>query len=140
MPDAANLKRSAGFNISDGTNTLGCVLSWNLNTEAQEVEISCLGDTTGDPPVIQEQYIVTSINNTFEFSGQSLFDDSGQSTIRTASRTGAEVTLEARYYDGSGYDLTGYVLSYSESGSKEQFSEEFTANMRVNEVTEVAAS
>lgn len=140
MPNAADLKRSAGFNISDGTNTVGCVLSWNLNTEAQEVEISCLGDTAGDPPVIEEQYIVTSVNNTFEFTGQSLFDDAGQSAIRTASRTGAELTLEARYYNGSGYDLTGPILSYSESGSKEQFSEEFTANMRVNSITDVAAT
>ena len=99
MPDR---KRAAGFTIMVSTNEVGCITGWELNLEAQEEEISCLGDTIGDPPVIAENYLVTSINRTASVTGVSLFDDDGQNALFTAANTGANITLEYRYYNGSG--------------------------------------
>lgn len=140
MPNPADIRRAAGFTISDGTNTIGCVDGWELNLEANETEISCLGDTSGSPPVIDEQFIITSIGRTAALSGRSLLNDAGQNAVFTAANTGAEITLEYRYFDGSGYDLTGSFQNFNFTGSKDQFAESFTAQFRVNTLVEVAAS
>lgn len=133
-------KRSAGFNITVGSDTIGCITGWELSTEVNEEEISCLGDTVGDPPVVQQIYEATNVNHTASLSGKSVFDDAGQSAVENAADTGATVTLEYRYYDGSGYDLTGYFTSYSVTGDKDTFSEDFSGEFRVNDKTIVTAS
>lgn len=135
----AEQKRSAGFTIHIGTDEVGCVTGWELGLEANEEEISCLSDTVGNPPVIEEKYIVTSVNKTAALNGVSLFDDAGQNALFTAANTGATVSLEYRYYDGSGFDLEGQFQSFSLTGSKDQFAETFTGQFRVNELTEVSA-
>jgi|SRR5690625_2330183 len=135
----AEQKRSAGFNITIGTDEVGCITGWELGLEANEQEIACLSDTVGNPPVIEEKYIVTSVNKTSSVTGVSLFDDDGQNALFTAANAGTVVTLEYRYYDGSGYDLEGHFQSFNLTGSKDQFAETFTGQFRVNELTEVAA-
>ena len=135
----ANERRVAGFSISDGTNDIGRILGYSLSTEVSEEEVSGLGDTVSDPPVISEQYLATSVGKTAALNGISIIDDSGQSAVETAAETGDEMTLEYRYDDGSGYDLTGFFTSHEKTGEKPD-TEKFSAEFRVNTKTSVAAS
>lgn len=135
MPN--NKKRTAGATVKIGQDVVGCLTGWDFTTEVGEAEVSCLDDTVGSPPVIEEQYKPQSVNYTGSVEGVSIFNDPGQSAIENAADTGAVVTLEFRYYNGSGYDFTGFFTNYNYSGSKDDFAEQFTAEMRINEKVEV---
>lgn len=128
-------KRSAGFSITLGSDVIGCLTGWEIATEVSEEEVSCLGDTVGDPPIIEENYLPTTVGHTGSVEGVSVFNDAGQSAVENAADTGAIVTIEARYYDGSGYDLTGFFTSYSVTGSKDQFAETFSGELRITQKT-----
>jgi|SRR5699024_3249804 len=132
MAQPANKKRTAGASVTIGTDEIGCLTGWDFTTETGEAEVSCLGDTVGDPPVIKQTYEPQSVNYTGSVEGVSIFNDAGQAAVENAADTGAEVTIEFRYYDGSGYDFTGFFTSYNFSGSKDDFAESFTAEMRIN--------
>lgn len=133
-------KRTAGFNVTIGTDVVGCITGWDMETSVSEEDVSCLGDTVGDPPIVQQQFLPTQVEHTASVTGRSIFDDAGQSAIETAADAGSTVTLELRYYDGSGYDIEGYFTSYSISGDQDQFAETFTGEFRVIDKTIVTAS
>jgi len=132
-------KRTAGAAVTIGTDEVGCLTGWDFTTEVGETEVSCLSDTVGNPPVIEQTYEPQSVNYTGSVEGMSVFSDAGQSAIEAAADSGAEVTLEFRYYDGSGYDFTGFFTSYNFTGSKDDFAETFTAEMRINSKEPVSA-
>jgi hypothetical protein len=135
----ANERRVAGFTISDGTNDVGRILGYSLSTEVSEEEVAGLNDTVGDPPIISEQYIATSVGKTASLNGISIINDDGQSAVETAAETGDTMTLEYRYEDGSGYDLEGFFTSHEKTGEKPD-TEKFSAEFRVNSKTEVTTS
>ena len=136
---ATGKKRVAGADVTIGTDAVGCLTGWEFTTDVSEEEVSCLSDTVGDPPIVENKYLPTNVERTGTVEGVSLFDDAGQSAVETAAESGTEVTIEFRYYDGSGYDYDAYFTSYSVSGSKDDFAETFTADLRINNKTEVTA-
>lgn len=133
-------KRTAGFNVTIGTDLVGCITGWDLETSVSEEDVSCLGDTVGDPPIVEQQFLPTQVEHTASVTGRSIFSDAGQDALEAAADAGTEVTLELRYYDGSGYDITGYFTSWSKTGDQDQFAETFTGEFRVTNKTEVVAS
>src|SRR5699024_7815344 len=136
---ATGKKRVAGADVTIGTDAVGCLTGWEFTTDVSEEEVSCLSDTVGDPPIVENKYLPTNVERTGMVEGVSLFDDTGQSDMGTAAGSRIEVTIELRYYDGSGYDYGGYFTSYSVSGSKDDFWETFTADVHINNKTEVTA-
>ncbi len=139
-------KRVAGFNVSDGTNTLANVTSYEINTEISEEEVAGLGDTVGTPPIISEKYLAVSVGKTASMSGVVFTGEGSSGTGPTDAEleafidnaeTGAEMTLEYRYNDTSGYDLTGFFTSFNLTGDKGEATEKYTGTFRVNTKTNV---
>lgn len=139
-------KRVAGFNVSDGTNTLANVTSYEINAEISEEEVGGLGDTVGTPPILSEKYLAVSVGKTASLSGV-VFDGGGSTgdgptdaeleAFITNAETGAVMTLEYRYTDDSGYDLQGFFTSFNLTGDKGEATEKYTGNFRVNTKTTV---
>lgn len=144
MPETE--KRVAGFNVSDGTNTLANVTSYEINAEISEEEVAGLGDTVGTPPIISEKYMAVSVGKTASISGV-VFTGEGSSgtgptdealdSFISNAETGAEMTLEYRYTDDSGYDLEGFFTSFNLTGDKGEATEKYTGNFRVNSKSNV---
>ena len=139
-------KRVAGFNVSDGTNTLANVTSYEIASEVSEENVSGLGDTVGTPPIISEQYFATSVGQTASISGIVFTgegssgtgpDDASIQAFRSNAETGAEMTLEYRYTDSSGYDLTGFFTNFTYTGDVGEATEKYSASFRVNSKTDV---
>lgn len=138
-------RRVAGFNVSDGTNTLANVTSYEINTEVSEEEIAGLGNTVGSPPIIAEKYLAISVGKTASISGVVFGatanpngpDDTALKAFRGNAETGAEMTLEYRYTDSSGYDLTGFFTSFNYTGDKGEATEKYTGQFRVNTKADV---
>ena len=139
-------RRVAGFEVSDGTNTLANVLGYEITSEISEEEVSGLGDTVGSPPIISEKYLAQSVGKTASVNGI-VFDGGGTSgdgptdaeleAFITNAETGAEMTLEYRYNDGSGYDWTGFFTNFSLTGDKGEATEKYSGEFRVNTKTSV---
>lgn len=139
-------KRVAGFTIGDGTNTFANITSYEINTEISEEEVAGLNDTVGSPPILSESYLAVSVGRTASLSGVAFSGDgtsgSGPSSAAIQAflgnaETGAELTLEYRYNDDSGYDLTGFFQSFNFTGDKGEATEKFSGTFRVNDKTEV---
>src|SRR5690625_1147370 len=130
---ASGKRRVAGASIKDADdNTIGCITGWTLTINQDEAEVSCLSDTQGSPPVIQKKFKPNGSDTTYSLEGVSIFNDAGQSALRQTAIDGSEVTLQFRYYDGSGANYTGFATNYEESGSKDDFAETFSADFRIN--------
>lgn len=138
-------RRVAGFTVSDGTNTLANVLGYEITSEISEEEVSGLGDTVGTPPIISEKYLAQSVGKTASIngivfvgaaSGDSPVDAELAAFISNAE-TGASMTLEYRYTDTSGYDLTGFFTNFTLTGDKGEATEKYTGTFRVNTKTDV---
>ena len=139
-------RRVAGFEVSDGTNTLANVLGYEITSEISEEEVSGLGDTVGTPPIISEKYLALSVGKTAAINGI-VFTGGGTSgdapidtelsAFITNAETGATMTLEYRYTDGSGYDLAGFFTNFSLTGDKGEATEKYSATFRVNTKTAV---
>lgn len=139
-------KRVAGFTIGDGTNTFANITSYELNTEVAEEEVSGLNDTVGSPPILSEKYLAVSVGRTASMSGVSFTGDGTSGTGPSSAaiqaflanaETGAVITAEYRYTDGSGYDLEGFFTSFNFTGDKGEATEKFSGTFRVNSKTEV---
>lgn len=139
-------KRVAGFTVGDGSNTLANVTSYSISSEVSEEEVSGLNDTVGSPPIISEKYLAQSVGQTASVSGIVFTgegssgtgpDDASLQTFRSNAETGAEMTLEYRYTDSSGYDLTGFFTSFEYTGDKGEATEKYTGEFRVNSKTDV---
>lgn len=144
MPETE--KRVAGFSVSDGTNTLAQITSYEINSEISEEEVAGLGDTVGTPPIISEKYLAVSVGKTASgsgivFTGEGSSgtgpDDAALKAFRANAETGATMTLEYRYTDTSGYDLEGFFTSFNYTGDKGEATEKFTYTFRVNTKTDV---
>lgn len=140
MPITPQRQKVAGFTAALGGDDIAVILGYELATEVSEEEVSGLEDTVGDPPIISEQYMAQSVGKTASINGISVVDDTGQSAVETAASTGAVVTLEYRYYDGSGYDLEGFFTNHTRTGDKGETTEKFSGSFRVNSKTDVPAS
>lgn len=132
--------------MSDGTNTLANVTSYEISSEISEEEVSGLADTVGSPPIISEKYLAVSVGKTASVSGIVFTgegtsgtgpDDAALQAFRSNAETGAEMTLEYRYTDASGYDLTGFFTSFSYTGDKGEATEKYTGEFRVNTKADV---
>ena len=139
-------KRVAGFNVSDGTNTLANITSYDINVSVSEEEVSGLGDTVGSVPIISEKYMAVSVGKTASLAGVVYTGEGSSGTGPTdasleafidKAETGGEMTLEYRYDDASGYDLTGFFTEFSLTGDKGEATEKYTGNFRVNTKTDV---
>lgn len=144
MPEVE--KRVAGFTVGDGTNTLANVTSYELNTEVSEEEVAGLSDTVGDPPIISEKYLAISVGRTASISGIVYTgdetsgagpDSAAQEAFQSNAETGAVLTLEYRYEDATGYDLSGFFTSYNKTGDKGEATEKYSGTFRVNSVTRI---
>lgn len=141
-------RRVAGFEVSDGTNTLANVLGYEITSEISEEEVAGLGDTVGDPPIISEKYLSQSVGKTSAINGI-VFTGGGTTgdtptdaelkAFITNAETGGTMTLEYRYEDGSGYDLAGFFTNFTLTGDKGAATEKYSGSFRVNTKTEVAA-
>jgi len=143
---AESEKKVAGFNVSDGTNTLANVTSYEIASEISEEEVAGLGDTVGSPPIISEKYLAVSVGKTASVSGIVFTgegssgtgpDDDSLQAFRTNAETGASMTLQYRYTDDSGYDLTGFFTNFTYTGDKGEATEKYSASFRVNTKTDV---
>lgn len=139
-------RRVAGFEVSDGTNALANILGYEIASEISEEEVAGLGDTVGDPPIISEKYLAQSVGKTANingivFSGGGVTGDgptdAALSSYITNAETGAAMTLEYRYNDGSGYDLNGFFTNFTLTGDKGEATEKYSGSFRVNSKTAV---
>src|SRR5699024_7378731 len=106
---ATGKKRVAGADVTIGTDAVGCLTGWEFTTDVSEEEVSCLSDTVGDPPIVENKYLPTNVERTGTVEGVSLFDDAGQSAIEAAAESGTDVIIEFGYYEGWGYDYDAYI-------------------------------
>lgn len=133
-------RKVAGFTATIGEDEIAAILGYEINTEISEEEVSGLEDTVGDPPIISETYLAQSVGRTAAINGISVVDDDGQAAVETAAETGAEVTLEYRYDDGTGFDLTGHFTNHTRTGDKGEVTEKFSGTFRVNSKDNVTGS
>lgn len=139
-------RRVAGFEVSDGTNTLANVLGYEITSEISEEEVAGLGDTVGDPPIISEKYLSQSVGKTASINGIVFTGGGASGDGPTAAElkafidnaeTGATMTLEYRYNDGAGYDLEGFFTNFTLTGDKGEATEKYSGTFRVNTKSEV---
>jgi hypothetical protein len=133
-------RRTAAMTASVGGSTIARLTSFGNSISVTEEMVSGTGNTTTGDNAIKEVYVPVSVGETANLGGVGMLTDAGRSAVKTATRDATEaVIIEHRYDDGSGTDYTGFFTNYEQTAELPNV-ERFTAQFRVNAVTEVAAT
>lgn len=127
----------AGSAITLDTVTVGKVTSWTDTTSVSEELVSGSEDVVGTSPnqIIKEKYRPTSQGVTANVEGVYIPDDTGQGDLKTAARSGTEVTLKQLDQDAYGEELVGFFTNFEVTGELQGIYT-FSAQFRSNDETE----
>jgi len=136
----AGERRTAAMTVTVGTDAVGRLTTFGNSISVTEEMVSGTGDTTTTDNAIKEVYVPVSVGETANVGGISLVTSVGEAAIEAAARDATEaLTVEHRYEDGSGKDYVGFFTNYEKTAELPNV-QRFTAQFRVNSVTDVAAS
>lgn len=132
-------RRTAAMTVEVGSDAIARLTTFGNSISVAEEMVSGTGNTTSTDNAIIEVYAPVSVGETANVGGVGLLTDAGRSAIKDATRDATEdIVVKHRYEDGSGTDYTGFFTNYEQTAEVPNV-ERFTAQFRVNDVTEVAA-
>jgi len=117
------------------------VISFSRAVSISEEDVTTVGDAIAGTDVLQQHFVSIAVGETANVEGiasesEAAGLDVGQSDLRDAAETGAEVVLRHVRNTGYGHAFTGFFTSYNESGSTTSVYR-FTGAFRINSKVEV---
>ena len=130
-------RRFAGTTLKIDTVTIAKITSWGKDSSTAETDVTGSEDIVVGTEMLQTKYEPVAISTTINFGGIEVVGDTGQSDVEDAFGEGTEVVISQMYNDGSGWDYTGFLTSYNQTGSVGDAVYKFTAAFRVNSVAAI---
>lgn len=117
------------------------ITSFSKATEISEEDVTGSEDYIAGTNVLHNKFVSISVGETADIEGITIESadtglDDGQSELKDAAETGADVTVRYVKHTGYGYSMSGFFTSYEESGSTSEVYK-FKGSFRINSKTEI---
>ena len=128
--------RYAGTAITLDDVVVAKVTSFSRSLTVAEENVTGAEDIVDGGDILEEKFVAISVGETAQMEGIAIAGDPGQSALKTAAETGAEVDIEHILPTGEGKTLTGFFTNYEERGSITEVYK-FSGTFRVNSKADI---
>lgn len=125
-------RRFAGTTVKIDSVTVAKITTWGRDSSTAETDVTGSEDVVAGTEILETKYEPVAVSSTINFGGIEVVGDTGQGDVEAAFGEGTEVTIRQAYNDGTGWDYTGFLTSYNQTGSVGDAVYKFTASFRVN--------
>ncbi len=130
----------AGTIIEVQDEVVAKVTSFSRSLDIAEEDVTGAEDVIAGTDVLQLQFAAISVGETVDLEGIAIEDasgpDAGQSELKDAAESGAEVVMKHTRNTGYGKQYTGFFTSYEENGDTSGVYR-FSGSFRVNEKEDI---